>query len=133
VSTDDSGQLTFSGRSQTPDLHRRDTFGCQQIRSSNVTTSPDWPHGRRVGGYSTASVGSGWAICATWLLFALLAETGRHLGDADLSDNSTHPSNRRASPALALTERTGDDLYGQCSVFISDRHASPTSHGMETA
>ena len=43
------------------------------------------------------------------------------------------PSNRRASPALALTEHTSDDLHGQCSVFVSDRHASPTSHGMETA
>jgi hypothetical protein len=24
-------------------------------------------------------------------------------------------------------------LRGQCSLFVSDRHASPTSHGMETA
>ena len=49
------------------------------------------------------------------------------------SDIRTHPSDRRASPASASTGHTAADLCGQCSVFVSDRHASSTSHGMETA
>jgi hypothetical protein len=74
VSTDDSGQLAFSGRSQTPDLHRRDTFGCQQVRSSILTTSPDWTHSRRPGDYPPPA----WEVAGNlrdWSLFALLTQT----------------------------------------------------------
>jgi hypothetical protein len=34
---------------------------------------------------------------------------------------------------LDINKYTGGDLRGQCSVFVSDRHSSPTSHGIETA
>jgi hypothetical protein len=50
-----------------------------------------------------------------------------------IADNRTRLSDRRASPASASSGHTGEELRGQCSLFVSDRHASLTSHGMETA